>query len=131
MNKKEFTNYLEGKNHALKTISKEIKYVEIFFAKVKKDDLQVTKPDILKFLEYLKNKKGLQNTSRRHYLNALNHYFTFLQKTEQTGANPCNFLKIRGQKRKTLYKIYTSEELDTLFDNYYHFFVRNFVGHFI
>jgi site-specific recombinase XerD len=77
-------------------------------------------------LEYLKNNKKIQNSYRRHYLNALNHYFTFLQKNEQISKNPCLLLKIRGQKRKTLYKIYTTEELDFIFDTYYQLFVRNY-----
>jgi site-specific recombinase XerD len=126
MNKKGFTKYLEGKNHIPTTINNEIKCVEKFFAKVKKEDLQVTKPDVLQFLEYLKNRKGLQNTTRRHFLSALNHYFTFLYKEGEISKNPCNFLKIRGQKRKTLYQIYTPAELETICDNYCHFFVRNF-----
>jgi site-specific recombinase XerD len=125
MNTKGFISYLEGINHTSKTIYKELKSVEQFFAKVKKEDLQVTKPDVLKFLEYLKNKKGLQNTTRRHFLTAINHYFTFLLQNSEISTNPCNFLKIRGQKRKTLYKTYSAEELETLFDNYCHFFVRN------
>jgi len=126
MDKKGFIKYMEGKNYALTTIRTRIKYVEHFLAKVKKEDIQVTKPDVLKFLEYLKNRRTLQNTSRRHFLNAINCYFDCLLQNGQIDKNPCMLLKIRGQKRKTLYKIYTSEELDTLFDNYYNVCVRNY-----
>jgi site-specific recombinase XerD len=126
MNKKKFIAYLEGKDFAIKTIKAYVKYAEEFLMKTRKDELQITKPDILKFLEYLKNTRKVQNSYRRHHLDALNHYFTFLQKTEQIEKKPCLLLKIRGQKRKTLYKIYTSEELEQLFDNYYQLFVRNY-----
>ena len=51
---------------------------------------------------------------------------TFLLKEGEIASNPCMLLKIRGQKRKTLYRIHTAEELEQLFDNYYHCFVRNF-----
>ncbi len=126
MDKRGFTSYLEGKDFAVKTITNNIKYVEQFFARVKKEDVQVTKPDILKFLEYLKNTRNIHNAYRRHYLDALNHYFTFLYQSGQVAKNPCLLLKIRGIKRKTLYKTYTSEELDLLFDNYYQSFVRGY-----
>jgi site-specific recombinase XerD len=124
MDKKEFIKYLENKGHTIKNINQSIKYVEQFFARIKKEELQITKPDVLKFLEYLK-KAGKSNSYRQMYLTAVNHYFTFLYKNEQIAENPCLLLKIRGIKRKTLYNIYTSEELETLFDNYYQLFVRN------
>jgi len=126
MDKKGFIKYLESKGISTRTINYRIKFVEQFFAKVKKEDIQVVKPDILKFLEYLKNTKKIQNKYRYHYLNALNHYFTFLYNEGKIAENPCLLLKIRGIKRKTLYKIYTSEDLDQLFDNYYQYFIRNF-----
>lgn len=126
MDKIGFRDYLEGKDFAQSTISKSVKYVEQFFAKVKKEDIQVTKPDILKFLEYLKNKREAGNAYRRHYLDALNHYFTFLYQSGHIAQNPCLLLKIRGTKRKTLYNTYTSDELDLLFDNYYQSFVRGY-----
>ena len=126
MDKAGFINYLENRELQAKTITKSIKLVTEFLTRTKKEDLQVTKPDVLKFLEYLKNSRKLKNSSRYHYLNALNHYFSFLYNEGKIAKNPCLLLKIRGIKRKTLYKTYTSEELDLLFDNYYQYFVRNF-----
>jgi integrase/recombinase XerD len=35
-------------------------------------------------------------------------------------------LKIRGTQKKTLFRIYSTEELTALYDNFYHVFVRNF-----
>jgi integrase/recombinase XerD len=126
MDKAEYIKYLENRGLQTRTINYRIKFVTEFFAKTKKEDLQVTKPDILKFLEHLKNSRKIQNTTRYHYLNALNHYFTMLYNDGKIAENPCLLLKIRGIKRKKMYKIYTSEELDLLFDNYYQYFVRNF-----
>ena len=36
------------------------------------------------------------------------------------------FLKIRGTKQHSLYRIYTPEELTTLYDNFYTLYVRNY-----
>jgi len=126
MNKKRFTAYLEGKGLAKATQEEYISNLQMFFNRVKIEDIQVTKPDILKYLEYLKKRKGLQNVSRRNHLIALNHYFTFLYQNEQITENPCLLLKIRGTNKKQLHKIYTIEELDGLFDAYYQLFVRGY-----
>lgn len=126
MDKAGFINYLENKDFKAGTICKHVKYVSDFFAKVKKEDLQITKPDVLKFLEYLKNEKELNNRYRSIYLVSLNHYFSFLYQAEKIAKNPCLFLKIRGIYKKKLHKIYTIGEMDEVFDNYYQVFVRNF-----
>ena len=128
MDKQGFTTYLEGKDFSTRTIECYIKRVDFFFGKYKiqKEDIKVTKPDILDFLEYLKNSRVQQSKSRTHYLVALNHYFNFLYEEGQIAQNPCWFLKLRGAKKKKLYNTYTPEELETLFDNYYQLFIRNF-----
>ena len=126
MDKKGFTAYLESKDITATTITCYIKYIDLFFERVKKEDVQITKPDILKHLEYLKNIRQVQNNTRQRHLSALNHYFTLLFRNEQIAENPCFLLKIRGVKRKQLYNIYTIEQLDELFDNYYQLFVRNY-----
>jgi len=126
MNKTGFTAYLQGKNLSPNTITTYTSYVEYFFTRVQKEDIQATKADILKHLEYLKNRREQQNITRKNNLIALNHYFTFLYKNEQISVNPCFLLKIRGTQKKTLYRTYTPEELDQLFDNYYQLFVRGY-----
>jgi len=125
MKNKEFTVYLENKGLAKITQEEYMSNIDRFLGRVKKEDIQVTKPDILKYLEYLKN-KGLQNITRSNHLIALNHYFTFLYQREQITANPCLLLKIRGKNKKKLHKVYTAEELDQLFDAYYQLFVRGY-----
>ena len=125
MNNEGFTAYLEGKGLATATQKEYISNTKLFFAWAKKEDVQVTKPDVLRYLEHLKN-NGIQNVTRRNHLIALNHYFSFLYQTEQIPANPCLLLKIRGTNKKKLHKIYTPEELEQIFDSYYQLFVRGY-----
>jgi len=134
MDKKGFTEYLEGKGLAQATQNEYVSNTKLFFNWAKKEDtctaykvrgIQVTKPDVLKYLEHLKN-KGLQNVTRQNHIIALNHYFTFLYQSGQITENPCLLLKIRGKYKKKLHKIYTPEELDGIFDAYYQLFVRHF-----
>jgi len=125
MDKKGFTAYLESKEFSQRTQRGILSYLQMFFDWAKKEDIQITKPDVLRYLEHLKN-KGLQNVTRKLQLTAINHYFTFLYQEGQITDNPCIFIKIRGTNKKTLYRIYTPEELDGLFDNYYLLYVRNY-----
>jgi len=125
MDKKGFIKYMENKGFARRTKEGHLQTLNMFFNWVKQEDVQVRKTDVLRYLEHLKN-RGLQNVSRKHQLTALNHYFTFLRKDGQTADNPCQFLKIRGTNKRTLYKIYSPEELDALFDAYYQLFVRGY-----
>ena len=125
MDRKGFIKYMENRDFAPRTQEGCLMYVKLFFAWADREDLQVTKPDILKYLEHLKN-RGLQKITRKRQLTALNHYFTFLYRDGRTAGNPCRFIKIRGTNKRTLYRIYTPEELDQLFDNYYQLFVRSY-----
>jgi len=123
--KKGFTAYLEKKDLAKATITYYIKCSDWFLNWAKKEEIQVTKPDVLRYLEYLKNNRKQQNNARQNCLIALNHYFSFLYTNGKITENPCQFLKIRGTHKTKLYKLYSPEELDELCDNYYHYFVRN------
>ena len=122
---KDFTAYLESKELAKRTIEYYTKNVGYFFNYIKKEDIQITKPDILKYLEHLKN-KGVENITRKNNLISLKHYFNFLYETEQIIKNPCWQLKIRGANKKRLYKIYTPDELIGLADNFYTVFISGF-----
>ena len=122
----QFINYLEEINLSKSTQKSYLYIVETFLKWVQKEDIQVTKPDILRYLEYLKNRREMQNACRKNYLIVLNHYFTHLYKEEIIASNPCAYLKIRGKRPKKMCKVYSEQELETLFDNYYNVCVRNF-----
>ena len=126
MDKKGFTAYLEGKNRAPATIAFYIKGIDRFFKYVRKEETEVSKPDILKYLEHLKNSTRQQNITRQNSLIALNHYFTFLYQDERICTNPCSLLKIRGAYKKRLCKIYTPDELEQLADNFYSVYISGF-----
>src|SRR3989304_7656319 len=111
--KNNFIKYLESKNLSKSTQGAYLRDVNLFFAWFKQNAENCTKKDIIKYLEYLKNKKGHENITRRNALIALNHYFTFLQQNEAIESNPTALLKIRGIKKTSLYNIYTAEQLQS------------------
>jgi integrase/recombinase XerD len=122
----DFIYYLESKNHSKTTQKAYLRNVNLFIEWYKKEPINCTKKDVLKYLEYLQNKKQQDNITRRNSLIAINHYFTYLQKNEEVTSNPTALIKIRGTHKRHLYKIYSTEELTQLYDNYYHTFIRNF-----
>jgi integrase/recombinase XerD len=124
--KTEFISNLQSKDLAPSTIVHYVRELALFLEWIEKEEIQILKTDILNYLDYLKNKRKLENISRSRILLSLNHYFTFLHKAEQISANPCSFLKIRGAKKVSLYRTYTPEELTELYDNYYNTFVRTY-----
>jgi site-specific recombinase XerD len=120
-----FRQYLEAEDFAPITIESKIKSVKNFFAKTQKEDIQITKVDVLKYLEYLKNNTKQQNKCRSINLVAISDYFAFLFEEGEIDRNPCWNLKIRGTRKKVIHKLYTPEELEQLCDDYYNVFVRN------
>lgn len=122
----DFIKHLQKKDLTPNTQNAYLRNVNLFLNWLDKEEIQTTKKDVLKYLEYLKNSKKQQNITRRNSLIALNHYFEFLRKTEQITVNPTNLLKIRGTKKKQLYNTFTAQELTQLADDYYTVFVKNF-----
>ena len=126
MDKQGFTAYLEGKGLAPATIAHYVKVAALFFKWAKKEDIQVTKPDVLRYLEHLKKNTKQQNITRWHACIALKHYFNALQQANMISHNPVALIKIRGTYKKRLYKIYTPDELTELADNFYAIFISGF-----
>jgi site-specific recombinase XerD len=116
-----FIQHLQSKNHSVRTQQTYLRNVEAFLKWYDNDPLNCTKKDVLNFLDYLQT-KDCSSKTKSLFVISLNHYFTFLQ----LPTNPTALLKIRGTKKKMLYRIYTTEELTQLFDNYYHFYIQGF-----
>jgi site-specific recombinase XerD len=122
----QFIKYLEQKNLSKSTQKSYLRHVSLFQNWYQKEVENCSKSDVLKYLEYLKNIKNQANITRKNTLIALNHYFLHLIENERIAENPTSFLKIRGTRRKSLYKTYSLEELDNIYDNYYHVIISNF-----
>jgi len=126
MDKIGFTAYLESKGLAKSTQKEYLLRVALFFDRIKKEDVQITKPDVLNYLKYLKNEKNNNNQTRNVTLIAIRHYFTWLLENGYVVKNPTAFIKIRGTQVKKLCHIYTGDELEELYDNFYHVYIRSY-----
>ena len=121
----DFIKYLQRKGFVQSTQKYIIKTVQHLLATTNNEALNITKKDILKYLEHLKE-QGKENTTINLYLRSLRYYFDYLLKNNLIPSNPTNFIKIRGVKRRKLYKIFTSQELMQLTDDYHAMFIQNF-----
>lgn len=121
---KELIRYLESKNLSSATQKAYLRHIDLFLSWYGKAPEVCTAKEIIRYLEYLKEQKGQQNITRRHALIALHHYFTHLLQKGVIITHPTAFIKIRGTQKRSLYRIYSPEELTQLFDNYYNVYVR-------
>jgi len=125
-NEVEFIQFLEAKNLSKKTQIAYIRNIDLFLAWYKKPIINCTKKDVLKYLEHLQVNKNLQNITRRNHLIAIGHYLSLLVQNETIKTNPTALIKIRGTHKQQLYRTYTAEELQTIYDNFYTVYVQNY-----
>jgi len=116
-----FISYLQSQDLAAATQKLYAYNLSRFLAWYENDPINCRKKDILNYLDYLQNKRKLQNVSRKTHLIALDYYYRFLGLNEVTAL-----LKIQGTKKKKLQYVFSSEELTQLFDDYH----QNFIAHY-
>lgn len=115
-----FISYLQSKDLSKSTQNYYGYNVTRFLSWYKNDPVGCRKKDILQYLDYLQNTLNLQNITRRNHLIALDHYFSFLQRPNVTA-----FIELQGTKKHRLPYIFTPQELQELYDNYYSEFIQN------
>lgn len=118
-----FIHYLQKKDFTVKTQKRYCKDVAYFLQW--NNNNEPNKRQILEYLTYLQDVRHNTNHSRNCALNSLKHYFNYLVQNNQITTNPTNLIKLRGTKKKQLYKIFTPEELQNIYDNYHHYFLQN------
>lgn len=123
---KAFIQYLQSKNLSQASQKIYIRDAELFLQWYQQDPINCTKKDILKYLEYLQNDKQHSNKSRSLALLGISHYFEYLQKSSLITTAPTALIKLRGTRKKTLHHIYTADELQAIYDNYYSVFIQGF-----
>ena len=119
MNK--FKAYLQQKGLSVHTQKFYCYQVERFLTWYKDDAINAQTKDVLKYLDYLQNKRGLQNITRANHLISINHYFHFIGL-----GNVTAFIELQGTKKQVLHYIYSAEELTELYDNYHAVYIQGF-----
>ena len=124
----DFTKYLQSKGLSEATQKAYVFNTTRYLQWYAKEIENTTKKDILAYLEYLKTHKHQANITRNHNLYALQHYFDFLCKEDRIFSNPTALIKIRGVVTQRIPNTFTEEQLDQLYDDYYHKYIHLFDG---
>jgi site-specific recombinase XerD len=77
----------------------------------------ITSTEITSYLKHLL-KLGQQHNTRNINLNILKHFFDWQIQSEIRQDNPAKHIKIRGTKHKTLYPIFSKQELESILSQY-------------
>jgi site-specific recombinase XerD len=116
-----FKEWLLIKGYSSTTIETIIKAVEYFLAWCEKENItdvtETTHNDIIAYIQHY-NLKGTGKKTIAHYIMQIRKYFDWLISEGEINDNPCSNIKIKGIKRKTLYEILSTEELEKLYSDY-------------
>jgi site-specific recombinase XerD len=115
-----FEKYLQQKDLSKSTIKCYNAEVLEFIVWCDMQNIEVencTSTEITSYLKHLQV-KGQQNKTRNINLNILKHFFDWQIQAEQREDNPARHIKIRGTKNRTLYPIFTKQELESIYHHY-------------
>ncbi len=116
----QFNMYLKGKGYSKLTREKTITEVSHFSGWIEKEGMQaeeVRYGDILGYIEQLKRMANSQRTIQIK-LQALKHYYRYLESQGVITTHPCQGIVIKGVRRKTLYMPLSLSDLETLYKQY-------------
>ena len=80
-----FTNFLQQKNiipHTIKRHQREIDKYTTWLETHGKQDIQATQKDLLTYLQHIKEKRNLANSTQNQLLQILKNYYAYLAQTQ-------------------------------------------------
>ena len=116
----QFSEWLTIKGFTSSTVQGLTKTVNAFLNWIDPQNIEaenVSYNDVLGYINY-KKKQGNKPRTLILIVNALNHFYRFLQSEHQLNENPASNVQIKGIKRKVLQEILTPEELETIYKSY-------------
>jgi site-specific recombinase XerD len=115
-----FKKYLQQKELSKTTITCYDEAALKFIAWCDIENIEVdntTSSEVNSYLKYLQH-KGQHSKTRNIHLNILKHFFDWQIQSEIRQDNPAKHIKIRGTKHKTLYPIFSKQELESILSQY-------------
>lgn len=116
----EFKNYLIAKGYSTRTTESIIQVTVKFIEWVKAENLEIetiSYNDITAFVKKLQARNLSQRTIQLNVIH-VKHYLNYLVEAGILNNNPVLALKIKNAKRKTVYNILSSEELEIIYKTY-------------
>ena len=116
--KTSFKTYLQRKNYSSTSIDTYEREVDKFLKWSENENMQIDLMRYSDIVAYMDKCKGYSRKTVQHIIITLGHYFDYLVESGVTLNNPAKGIKVMGVKRRTLYRILESEELDSIYQNF-------------
>lgn len=115
-----FSEWLIIKGFTSKTAQSYTKTTNYFLRFLETENIEAQNANYNDVLAYISHQKakGNKQHSQQISINAIKHFYNFLQQEEQVTENPASNVIIKGVKRKILHQILTPEELTNIYKSY-------------
>ena len=118
--KGEFKAYLKSKGFTKGSIRTRMITIEKYWQWLRKENLEaseVSYNDLLLYMKHCQRKRLTQRTIQ-HYIGVIKHFYNHLLEQGQIAVNPATDIEVKGVKRKSVYYIFTPQELHQLYNSY-------------
>jgi site-specific recombinase XerD len=116
-----FKEWLQLKKYSPATVDTTIRTVEYFREWAESENIfeieELSYSDAMGFIKW-SSKHGASQKTIANYLNHVRKFYQFLISEEVVKENPVAHIKVQGIKRKVYYDVFTTEELETLYQQY-------------
>lgn len=116
----EYKNYLIAKGYTTETTEGMVNNAVKFLAWINEQGIEITTinyNDITAFIK-LNQSRGIKARTTQIIAIHVKHYLNYLVEARILSSNPALALKLKNTKRKTVYNILSSEELETIYKTY-------------
>ena len=122
LNEKEqpsFKMYLLQKGYSLPTITSFERVVNKYLKWLKKENITEISASYNDILHYIQGKRNtVKQRTIQSEVNAIKHYYNYLQELDLVSENPTLNIVVKGVKRKLLYHTLNKQELEKLYNDY-------------
>ena len=115
-----FKAYLKSKGYASKTITTRLIMIGHYLDWLEEENLAAESVRYTDLLVYMKHCQRLGRSQRtvQHYVGVVKLFYAHLQGSGKVKSNPATDIEVKGVKRKVLYYVLGSHELNGLYESY-------------
>jgi integrase/recombinase XerD len=116
----EYTQYLKAKGYSKDTITGMLQTTGKFLIWINEQQIEITAINYNDITAYVKSnqQRNIKTRTVQLIITHVKHYLNYLVESGTLRSNPALALKIRNAKRKAVYNILSSQELETLYKRY-------------
>lgn len=116
----EYKEYLIAKGYTESTAEGIISAAEKFLEWIAKQNIEITEVNYNDITAFIKSnqQRGIKIRTVQHIAINIKHYLNYLVEAGTITHNPALAFKLKNTKRKTVYKILNTEELEKIYKNY-------------